>query len=295
MDAQPFAFYNQNIPELDLSKGILLYRFQDIKYGQIKLHAYDHYQLMFIVNGSVFIETEDGELPARPGAFMLCPPDILHSTKIPQTTRDYHRYVIHVDNDVFMSALKVFGLDKDTYPYLGPDLQLYQFDAGDISDVLSYIDALYGHITNNDEFSERGVINVLGEILLHVERDRRKSRESDDSKNRSAAILAREIIEKDYRDSMLSLDSIANQLYLNKSYVARIYRETYDMTIYQSIIDLRLLHSLDQLESGKPVKYAYLEAGFKDYSAYLKAFKKKYDVLPSEYMNQLEAGRNPSS
>lgn len=287
MDPKPFEHYGRSIPEPELNLGVNLHRFQDIRYGSIELHCFQYYEFMFVVNGFVTIQTEDEELPARPGAFIICPPRVNHATKIPESTRDYHRYVIHVMPDVYLAALERFDLVNSSVDFLNDKLQVFQFDSIDIANIMSYIDAFYNHITNNDAYSALGIVNILAEILLHIERYNRKHRAITPGKNSSIAVLAKEVIENNYRDSLLSLDSIANQLYVNKSYLARVYRESYNLTVYQTIIDRRLLRATELLHQGTPVKQAYLDSGFKDYSAFLKAFKKKYSVLPTEYLKEL--------
>ncbi len=283
MDPQPFTSYNRNIPYMSLKKGILLFRFQDIKHGEIAFHSYKGYQLMLILNGEVTIQTEEKSFPARPGTFMICPPEILHTTKIPEETRDYHRFVLHVDTDLYLDALDDIGGDFHL-PFDGEDLFTYDFDYPDLAPLVTAMESLYTHGNYNDAYTRNGYRRTLSEILLMVERDSLKHKAETNYRLNTLAILARDMIQKEYKDPLLTLESIANRLYINKSYLARVFRDLYHETVYQKIIDLRLNYVVEQLMQGIAVKEAYLEAGFSDYSSFLKSFKKAYGVTPTQYV-----------
>lgn len=287
MDPIPFIAYDTRIPSLPMPRGIAVFRFQDLKYGEIAFHAYKHYQIMIILNGSVNILTEDNSYPVHPGSVIIHPPGLWHTTEIPPQTRSYHRFVIHVEKRVYDDALARFALGDTNLPFHGEEILIYDFDYIDLPPLVTAVEAIYTHTTHNDAFTDAGIRNMLAEIFLQMERDSLKHKAESKMRTNSAALRAVHIIEKEFKDSLLSLESIANRLYVNKSYLARIFKDHFGETIYQSILDKRLRFAVECMGRGCSVKQAYLEAGFKDYSAFLKAFKKKYNMLPTEFIREV--------
>lgn len=80
----------------------------------------------------------------------------------------------------------------------------------------------------------------------------------------------------------LSIDHLSNTFYLSRYYLMHRFKEIYGITIHQYIRQKRLLFAAEQIRSGVPVLKAAVEAGFNDYSAFLRAFRSMYDVSPRD-------------
>ncbi|MDD6044030.1 MAG: AraC family transcriptional regulator [Clostridia bacterium] len=82
--------------------------------------------------------------------------------------------------------------------------------------------------------------------------------------------------------SDLSLDSIAKQFYISKSYLMHKFKETTGCSAHRYIQQKRLILAADLIREGLPVADAGARCGYGDYSAFLRAFKKLYGVNPSD-------------
>lgn len=82
--------------------------------------------------------------------------------------------------------------------------------------------------------------------------------------------------------SDLSLDSIAKQFYISKSYLMHKFKETTGCSTHRYIQQKRLILAADLIREGLPVADAGARCGYGDYSAFLRAFKKLYGVNPSD-------------
>ena len=78
----------------------------------------------------------------------------------------------------------------------------------------------------------------------------------------------------------ITLDHIAEEFYLSKYHLCRLFKKQVGMSIYQYIIKKRLIIAKSLLISGSDVRTAFINSGFSDYSNFLKAFKNEYGVLP---------------
>lgn len=91
-------------------------------------------------------------------------------------------------------------------------------------------------------------------------------------------------IEDHYTSPTLSLKNISDYLYLNPSYLSRIFREVTGNTISKYIISLRIQKASDLLENKEyPIKDIASMVGYTDPHFFSKEFKKYRGTSPSKY------------
>lgn len=84
----------------------------------------------------------------------------------------------------------------------------------------------------------------------------------------------------------LSVESLAAMCYLSRYYFMRRFKETTGYTVHSYIQQKRLAAAVERMEEGASVTEAALEAGFTEYSSFLRAFRKVYGAAPSLYLQQ---------
>ncbi len=93
-------------------------------------------------------------------------------------------------------------------------------------------------------------------------------------------------------DRDLSGEEIAAALYVSKFHIAHLFREQTGMSLHQYVMARRLEIAADALLSGS-VRTAFEESGFRDYSAFYKAFTRKYGMSPRMYRQRMQNSREP--
>lgn len=83
--------------------------------------------------------------------------------------------------------------------------------------------------------------------------------------------------------SQLTLDSIAQYMYMDKSYICRLFKREMGITINAYINSQRVFMATDLISSGMPPREAYTRCGFNDYSTFYRAFKKHTRMTPEEF------------
>ncbi len=98
--------------------------------------------------------------------------------------------------------------------------------------------------------------------------------------------------DKNYRDTNLSLESVAEKLEINKSYLSRIINAELGKSFTDYVNELRIEEAKIYLTHPDFINYTLvsigLEAGFNSKSTFNTSFKKYTGMTPSEYKKQIE-------
>ena len=82
-----------------------------------------------------------------------------------------------------------------------------------------------------------------------------------------------------YADDV-TLDVLQEKFYISKYYLCREFRKATGLTVHKYIRRKRLTRVHELRTQGLPIGDAALEAGFRDYSSFYRAFQKEYGVPP---------------
>jgi len=111
--------------------------------------------------------------------------------------------------------------------------------------------------------------------------------EHQDSKSRQIAEQAKEYIEAYYENPDLSISDISRQLFVNQTYLRRMFKDEYQMTISDYITKYRMEMAKDMiLKENSKLSYISTKVGYNDTSYFSKCFKKYFGYLPSNVINR---------
>lgn len=80
----------------------------------------------------------------------------------------------------------------------------------------------------------------------------------------------------------LTIDILAKQSYLSKYYLMRKFKENTGYTLHNYITSKRLLLARSLIAEGTPVIKAARQCGFKEYSTFVRAYKRQFSKVPSQ-------------
>lgn len=103
------------------------------------------------------------------------------------------------------------------------------------------------------------------------------------SKSHQIAQEARKYIEKNYMKPDLSIADLSRELLVNQTYLRKMFKEEYQMTICDYITKYRMeiAKNLIKKENSK-LSYISADVGYNDTSYFSKCFKKYFGYLPSD-------------
>lgn len=90
-----------------------------------------------------------------------------------------------------------------------------------------------------------------------------------------------------FRES-ISLGEIARNLDMNSSYISKLFKDEVGVGFVEYLNEVRLEHAKELMDlKNRKLKDLIEESGFYSYQYFFSLFKKKYNMTPKEYMEQL--------
>lgn len=142
--------------------------------------------------------------------------------------------------------------------------------------------------SNTSVYSQCRAIGKLVTLLsFYIERFPRLSVENNDY-----TLMARNFIEKNYRDPEFSVKDVAKHIKIDRTYLYRLFKKETGMSVIDYINNCRISKAetmlIDKRISVKDVAYS---VGFTDQMYFSKVFKKISGKTPTEYRKYFKSGR----
>ncbi|WP_150274489.1 GH39 family glycosyl hydrolase [Paenibacillus tepidiphilus] len=135
---------------------------------------------------------------------------------------------------------------------------------------------------------------LLSELIQHFKVEK-NSRDITSQKHLTRLSRIMNYINDHYREQ-LSLTRIAEEEYLSVPYLSAFFEKYMGVNFTAYYNDVRLSHAVNELiSSDNSVEEIAQKHGFSDSRSFVRAFKKKYSMLPSQYRKQLPSGSMLSS
>ena len=81
----------------------------------------------------------------------------------------------------------------------------------------------------------------------------------------------------------LSVDALAGRFYLSRYYLMHRFKAVTGYTVHQYVTQKRLLRAGELIREGVPVMKAAEQAGFREYSTFLRAFQSTFHMRPGQF------------
>lgn len=111
-----------------------------------------------------------------------------------------------------------------------------------------------------------------------------QGREHRPSKSYNLFIAAKEYIREHYSDCELTVDQVANGVYVDTSYLRKVFRKEGGISVLDFITYTRMKQAKELLAGGN-VRLSEIagKVGYNDPNYFSKCFKKHYGMPPSEF------------
>ncbi|MGG8097853.1 AraC family transcriptional regulator [Klebsiella aerogenes] len=244
-------------------------------------HWHQCVELLYISSGYGIVVVDNQHYTARPGRLFIFPPFRLHKVQVDHSDKNpYHRTTMHIEQSVVESALSAFPRHQAQFAALAASnlpAQIYDLSehAAFIERILEQFQRLEG--TGQATASEVAFLVMQLMTFLPEQPQRYPPRQQ------TVASRIMNWIEAHYA-SKFSLDQLACDLGLSRSYTSRVFRQQTGGNIHEYLLTRRIKRSCDLLRnSDESIDAIALAVGFGEVTYFITCFKKMMRQTPLQY------------
>lgn len=226
------------------------------KQSDFKMHTHDHYEILLFLSGDADYAVEGNVYRLHSGDMLIMKKSEAHHLVL-RSDATYERMVVHfnVDDRAVTAMFDSKPLGKNN---------LYK--AAEVNERwVYYLDRI---CTHGQDFYLIPLLYELAERGLP---------ESEGTQDRAHRII--EYI-NEHLEGELTLDELCQKFYVSKTHLNRIFKKTTGTTVWNYITVKRLFLAKKLIADGTRPTDAYEKAGFGDYTAFFKAYKKQFGESP---------------
>ena len=263
-----------------------LYRLETADRASAVARVHDYYEIFRVAQGHFYCSVEGREYSLSPGDIILILPGERHIPVLRSSDGEY--------------ALQLIRFEREYLTGKFPDI-LNVFDKKPVGE-RSYIpaslaskyavDIIFSQLHEysvSDKDEAETVLCLCSLVLVTKISEVLKYEYSSDVTGASGELRLKKNIKKitDYINenitASINLDGIANYLYLDKSYVCRLFKRETGLTINTYINMTRIAMAKQMISDGVLPRDVYTRCGYNDYSTFYRAFRRHAGITPEEF------------
>lgn len=255
---------------------------RDPYFRTMEFHAHDFLELYYFLDGSVTYYIEDQVYDLCPGDLLIIPAGKMHRPVIANEHAAYERMVLWITPQYLQSIDSPAGDLQKNLQKVGEHGYCVPFRGDETVFVTALLKKLL-YMQKNDtdpKFCVGAVELYLWTIF--------RSYGVIDTTHRNETQVIPQVIRyiTEHFSEPLTLEDIAAEFFVSKSYLNRHFKAYTNSTVYAYIMALRLTHARRMLREGIPAVEAGRECGFSDYSTFYKAFKTQTGLSPQQFKSR---------
>lgn len=269
-----------------LNEEFRLFHLKDSRAERMEYHYHEFDKLVILLSGKVTYMVEGVAYFLKPWDVLLVQHNLIHKPII-DPEQPYERVVVWLGRDYLAARSDpserldgCFDLARERGFHLlrtGPERRLQYMQT-----IQQLEEAL-----RSEEFGAARMADTLcQQLLIGVNRDLLRSRTAQEERDSYRMDPKLEEILKyiaAHLGEELSVDLLAKRFYISRYYLMHRFKEVTGYTVHQYISQKRLLRAGELIRAGVPVMKAAEEAGFTEYSSFLRAFQKTFHMSPREF------------
>ncbi len=244
-------------------------------------HWHPEFELIRILSGSLILQLDGTEYLGTAGDSFLLSGGTLHSA-IPEFCHyecivfDFNYFI--KDKQACLPQLKSIADEESSLPFYYPASQIKE-------------NALFREISNSLSSRQLGYeLHVQGAFYLFLSLNLYHSTLEISNKTLGARKKVKQFktaltyIHRHYQEE-ISLDRIADSVFMNPKYFCRFFKEFAHQTPMQYLNTYRIESACEKLStSHKSITEIAFECGFNDVGYFIKVFKKIKGITPGEFL-----------
>ena len=267
-----------------LSEDYRLFHLRDNREVKLDYHYHEFDKLVLQLSGRVTYNIEGKSYLLQPMDILLVSRNLIHLPVI-DTGEVYERMVLWINRD-FLSRFSDAENDLASCFDRTAAQQFHLFRPR--GEERSRYRALFDAIENAADTAFAAQLlsdTCVLQLMISLNRDLLTCRDPAEAESYRFDPKMEEItryIRENLR-APLSIEHLSGIFYISRYHLMHRFKEVYGCTVQQYIRQKRLQQAAEQIRRGMPVLKAAEEAGFTDYSAFLRVFRAAYGKNPREW------------
>lgn len=268
-----------------LNEDYRLFHLRDERAVKLDYHYHEFDKLVFLLSGRATYNIEGKSYLLQPMDILLVSRNLIHLPVI-DPAETYERMVLWI-NRSFLSRFSTPGADLASCFSLAAQREFHLHRPRG-EDRVRYRD-LFDRVetAGGDSGFGAGLLadTCVLQLMVALNRDLLEAPTQTDAVTYRFDPKMEEVTHfiRDHLGEELSIDRLAGSFFLSRYYLMHRFKEVYGCTVHQYIRQKRLQAAAEQIRQGVPVLKAAAEAGFGDYSVFLRAFRAAYGRSPREW------------
>ncbi len=275
----------------NLSDDFKLFHLKDKNNIKFDYHYHDFNKLIIFISGNVVYNIEGKAYELQPWDILLVPSGQVHKPLIEPIT-DYERIVLWINNSFLEQhssqnekLLNCFFIAKNDMMHV---IRPHLTSLDSLKRTLSLLEKeikgsdFAGAIMANSLFVQ--LIISINRLYIKDDEQVKKIEVQYDESILKMVQYINSNIEKD-----LSIDFLSSKFFINKYYLMHKFKASTGYTIHNYINNKRLIKATELIKSGICMSEVAQLCGFNDYSSFVRAFKKHFEMSPKKYLKQINS------
>lgn len=269
-----------------LNEDFRLFHLKDSRAQKLDYHYHEFDKLILLLGGKVTYVVEGVTYFLQPWDVLLVQHNMIHKPTI-DPVEPYERVVIWLGRD-WLEKRSDPGEALDTcfHTVRQRGFHLLRTDGTRRLQYMQSIQQLEEALRSDEFGAGRMADTLCQQLLIAVNRDILRSRTATEAQDSYRVDPKMEEILKYITANLeteLSVDVLAKRFYLSRYYLMHRFKAVTGYTVHQYISQKRLLRAGELIRAGVPVMKAAEQAGFAEYSTFLRAFQSTFHMSPREF------------
>lgn len=270
-----------------INENYEVYEKQGAPTGAATFHYHNFYEIIYVLEGEYSSLLENQMYQLKKGDFLLIDANIMHKYHYIEKKHDSSRRIILWITKSMLEKLSDGAMDLSSC-FHGSESCAYHFPIYYEEMLRGYLmklvmsELMEGQQEGSKEVMDRGYLTLFFAYLnLLCSRNEYLFKEEETISHPLVETVS-SYIDNHIQES-ISVDELAQQVHMSKYHFLRKFKDLTGVTVHAFITNKRLIHAVEGLRAGKSINQVYQEAGFTDYSSFLRNFKNTFGVSPGKY------------
>lgn len=269
-----------------LNEDFRLFHLKDSRAPKLDYHYHEFDKLILLLSGRVTYVVEGVTYFLQPWDILLVQHNMIHRPVI-DPSEPYERVVVWLGRE-WLAERSDPEEALDTCFHTAGERGFHLLRTGPERrlEYMKSIQRLEEALRSREFAASRLADTLCQQLLIEVNRDILRSRTAQEERDSYRVDPKVEEILKYialHLEEDLTVDSLAKRFYLSRYYLMHRFKAVSGYTVHQYISQKRLLRAGELIRSGVPVMKAAEQAGFSEYSTFLRAFQNTFHMSPREF------------